>query len=498
MTQKKAGVLLAYGGILVTMLTNLLYVPIMLRLLGQNEYGVYSLSTSVIGYMSLLYVGMTSTYLLYYSKYRNHENQEAIGRLNALFLVLFSGMGLLSLVAGMTLSYHLHWILGDGLTPAEYDLAKVLFIIMSFNMALLMPKTVFATLVMAQERFIFIKGLDLVRSLSIPCVTLPLLYFGFGSIGMGLVVLAATLADLLCNIWYCFRRLACPFLFRQIPFHLLPEMTTFSFFIFLQGIMDQLNWHLGKLLLANYADSAAIAVYTVGLQIDLLFITFSTAFSGVVMPQIYALVQNKERTGLSELWLRVGRYQFYVIYFIWLGFLLYGQSFIRLWAGAGYEDSYIVAMLLMTPIVIHLSQGTAQEILRAYNRHGQYVIVHFLFAVVGFLLCIPLTKSYGVLGVAVGTSITSFLVTMIYDNWYYAKAGHLDVMGFFRGLLKFLPAISLCALAGVGINEIFFVRSWPDFLIVGLLYTLAYALIMYFVGMNAHEKMLVRKMVLRY
>lgn len=497
MTQKKAGVLLAYGGILVTMLTNLLYVPIMLRLLGQSEYGVYSLSTSVIGYMSLLYLGMTSTYLRYYSRYHRRNDQKSIAKLNALFLVLFSILGALSLIIGLTLSYNLHWILGSGLTSEEYDLAKILFIIMSFNMAILMPKTVFATLVMAQERFIFIKGLEVVRSLSVPCITLPILYYGFGSVGMGLVVLAVTFVDLVCNIWYCFHRLACPFSFRQLPLHLLPGMATFSFFIFLQGLMDQLNWHLGKLLLANFADSAAIAVYTIGLQIDLLFITFSTAFSGVVMPQIYALVQAKEKKGLSALWIQVGRYQFYVICFIWLGFLLYGQPFIHLWAGDGYEDAYIVALLLMTPIVIHLSQGTAQEILRAYNRHGQYVIVHFLFAVVGFVLCIPLTKSYGVLGVAVGTSITSFLVTMIYDNWYYAKAAHLDVMSFFRGMLKFMPAVFLCAFAGVGINEMIFMDSWRDFLRVGALYTVSYGVIMYFIGMNEHEKKLVKKVIVR-
>ena len=70
MNQKKVGVLLSYGQISITMLSNLLYVPIMLRLVGQSEYGVYSLSNSVIGYFALLYMGMSSTYLKYYSAYK--------------------------------------------------------------------------------------------------------------------------------------------------------------------------------------------------------------------------------------------------------------------------------------------------------------------------------------------------------------------------------------------------------------------------------------------
>ena len=101
MNQKKVGVLLSYGQIAITMLSNLLYTPIMLRMLGQSEYGVYSLSSSVIGYFALLYTGMSSTYLRYYSSYRAKGNEDSIASLNGLFLVLFSGMGLFALVLGM-------------------------------------------------------------------------------------------------------------------------------------------------------------------------------------------------------------------------------------------------------------------------------------------------------------------------------------------------------------------------------------------------------------
>ena len=40
-SEKKAGVILSYTGQIVKILVNLLYTPIMLRLLGQSEYGLY-------------------------------------------------------------------------------------------------------------------------------------------------------------------------------------------------------------------------------------------------------------------------------------------------------------------------------------------------------------------------------------------------------------------------------------------------------------------------
>lgn len=61
--QRKAGVILSYAGEIVKILVNLIYTPIMLRLLGQSEYGLYQLVYSVVSYLSLLSLGFGSSYL---------------------------------------------------------------------------------------------------------------------------------------------------------------------------------------------------------------------------------------------------------------------------------------------------------------------------------------------------------------------------------------------------------------------------------------------------
>lgn len=497
MNEKRIGVVLSYAQIITTILVNLIYTPIMLRLVGASEYGVYSLSSSVIGYLALLYAGMTSTYLRYSSIYQKKGDQESVARLNGLFIVLFSVLGCCALILGLFLAANLQPVLGNGLTVHEYELARILFIIMAINMALLMPKTVFSTLIISQERFIFIKSLDVLHALLIPVLTLPVLYFGYGSIGMSCVVLFFTGIGLAASMWYCLRKMDCSFCFRNLPFSLLPGMFSFSIFILLQGIMDQFNWHLGKVLLSNFADSTAIAVYSIGVQIDTLFISFGVAFSGVVVPRVYQLVRDNARQELSELWLRVGRYQFYVVYFIWLGFLLFGKPFIVLWAGENYQDAYIVALLLMLPLPIHLCQILAIEVLRAYNHHRLWTLVHLAGAIIGFLICIPLTKEYGILGVSVGTCINMCILLNLYDNWCFAKYARLDVFFFFRGLIRLLPAALLCALAGTAINELFSIKAWLDLLVVAVAYALAYIVIMYLTGLNEHEKLLVKKIILR-
>ena len=89
MNQRKLGTILSYLNILVTIVSQFAYTPIMLRILGQSEYGVYSLSQSVIGYLSLLNFGFSGSYLRFYSKCVADGDTEGAKKLNALYILVF-------------------------------------------------------------------------------------------------------------------------------------------------------------------------------------------------------------------------------------------------------------------------------------------------------------------------------------------------------------------------------------------------------------------------
>lgn len=52
--QLRVGALLSYVNLAIGSIIPMIYTPIMLRILGQAEYGLYSLSNSIVGYLSLL------------------------------------------------------------------------------------------------------------------------------------------------------------------------------------------------------------------------------------------------------------------------------------------------------------------------------------------------------------------------------------------------------------------------------------------------------------
>lgn len=73
--QLKAGAILTYIAMGIGFIVSLVYTPIMIRLLGQSEYGLYNLAASIIAYLGILNFGFGSTYIRYYSQYKVKEDQ---------------------------------------------------------------------------------------------------------------------------------------------------------------------------------------------------------------------------------------------------------------------------------------------------------------------------------------------------------------------------------------------------------------------------------------
>ena len=72
----------------------------MIRLLGQNEYGLYNTVASTISTLSILSLGFNSSYIRYFAIYKKHNDRESIYKLNGLFFVIFSAIGIIGLLCG--------------------------------------------------------------------------------------------------------------------------------------------------------------------------------------------------------------------------------------------------------------------------------------------------------------------------------------------------------------------------------------------------------------
>lgn len=498
MNQRKLGTILSYLNILVTIVSQFAYTPIMLRILGQSEYGVYSLSQSVIGYLSLLNFGFGGSYLRFYSKYVADGDIEGAKKLNALYVLVFIGIAALICMGGFLIIQNIENIIGKKFNAQELALTRVLMIILTINMAVMMPNNAFYTFIFAQEKFIFSKGMELLRSIGNPLICLPILLLGYGSVGMSYVMLVLSIISLAMNIYYCVQKLKLGFIFRDINWRLLIEIASFSFYIFLWTIVDQLNWQIGRIILSNTSGSAAVAVFAVGTQFCMMFLVFSTSLSGVFVPSVYKLVhENDAAKKITDLMIKVGRLQFYIVFFIWLDFVVFGESFINLWAGPHYSDAYWVALLMMTPVIIALTQNIGIEVLRAYNKHQLRTWLHLFIAVVNVGLSYVLAEKYGVIGCSVGTCIATFLSSTVVANLIYIYIIKLEIGRFFVELLSMWKAVLVSVILGCGIMKGFNINGWLSFIGLVVGFSILYAIIFVLLAFNKNEKDMLKNALMK-
>ena len=239
MNQRRWGAILSYVNIVATVVVGLLYTPIMLRLLGQSEYGLYSLIGSVVGYLSVLDMGLGNTIVRYTAKNRVDGTEQKEAELNGLFLQVYSVIGLITFVIGAILYANIDALFGATLTSGEMHRARIMMILLIFNFALSFPLSIFASILQAYEKFIFLRVTNILRVLMNPLLVLPFLYWGYGSVMMVVVSTILNFACLFANWFYCVHYLHVKFARGKFASVFLREIAAYSFFIFLNAIMDK-------------------------------------------------------------------------------------------------------------------------------------------------------------------------------------------------------------------------------------------------------------------
>ena len=496
MNQKKAGVVISYATEAVKILSSLLYTPVMLRLLGQSEYGLYQLVHSVVSYLSLLSLGFGASYSRYYFKTRTEGTQEDVARLNGMFMTIFLVITLIAALCGAVMVAEIRSLFGSGLTDPEYRTARILMIMMVFNLCVTFPDSVFSSIISVHEQFFFLRIITFFQSLTGPFLAIPLMLMGYGSVGIVCVTTFFTLSKFALDIWYAFRKLHASFVFNHFDFAVFRDIGFFTLFIFLNQIIEQINWNVDRFLLGRMVGTAAVAIYGVGSNFNSMYIQYSSVLASVFGPQINRIViEQDDNRQVSALFIRIGRLQFLLLSLVLSGFFFFGKPFIRLWAGPDYGEAYYAALWLMAPSTVPLIQTLGNEILRAKNIHRTQSIVYFLIALGNILISIPLIRRFGVTGATIGTAIALILGNILFMNWYYAKRARLAIGAFWRSIASMLPALAVPVCLGIFLMKRIVFVGYASLGLWILLYLAVFGSSMWLLGMNDDEKQLVQQLL---
>ena len=500
-SQREKGIVLSYVTMAVNFVIGIVFTPFVLHMLGESENGLYSAASSIISMMTLLDLGLGNSLTRFNARLRAQGDYKGERKLNGMFLLLFCGISVLAMLIGLGIYFNIDPFLKKSFTPEEIARTRTIFLIMMGNICTTFPFTAVTALLSSYERFAFLRGFTLIQHILVYGTQAAVLFAGFKSVGMAAAATIVTVLTKIVPTVYLVKKMKVGFQFRDLDRNMLREVSSYSVFILINLVVDRLYAETDKIILARWQGSVSVGVYTNGANLNKDFNQFSTSISGVFLPNITKLITQKTPMDkISDIFIRIGRIQFVILSFIFGGFLIFGQRFVYFWLDVpkhpAYSEVYFIALILMAPGMISLSQNIGVSVLQAMNKHRIRSIMYLAIAIINVAISIPLAIRWGGTGSAIGTVIGNLLGQILFMNWYYWKKIGLDIPRFWKNVVMRIGVVMAAYTAlGYFINSLLPEPSLIMLLVRIAVYSLLFLPVLWFLISNEEEKQMIKEKI---
>lgn len=472
--QIKLGIILSYFNFFVTAIMGLLYIPYLIRILPDNEYGIYLLMYSFMSLISVLDLGMTGTVTRYYSKYDGTNNEKR----NSVIGVskrIYSFLSACIFITGMVAYISFESIYKSSLNYYEINEAKKILLLIVINAIILIQSNIYIAVIQAKEKFVFQRSILLTRSIIMPITSVLLTVFLKKAIGI-------FIANTICNFCFyiCYRLYVNKKIVLEKKYGwdslLFNEIMSFAFFLFLNTVTDELFWNTDSMILGAVGGTSTVAVYGTANTIVTQFRGVSSVIHGIYLPRLTKLAASNDcHNEVNELFLKISKVQFFIVFLIYSGFLVFGKEFVLIWAGKEFINSYYLALITMTALLIPLTQSIAISILRAYNKQRFRAILYIILAVLNVVCSMAVAKKYQGFGCAIVTAFFLLFGNVFIMNFYYKNSVGLNIKKWWTQFLILLLPVFASILLAFKIKQYLPISSIMTLFMSIVLYCLVYS-----------------------
>lgn len=449
-SQIKKGAFYSYIAIFFNMAAGLIYTPWMISQIGQSNYGLYTLASSLIS-MFVMDFGMSAAVSRFVSKYNAEGNQKKVNDFLGLVYKLYLLIDFIILFIIIILWFFIENIYQQ-LDATELSVFKSLYLVVGFFTVLSFPFTNLNGIMTAYEKFSQMKLCDLFHKAFIVFAMVFALLMGQGVFALVVVNAIAGILTIIFKLIVISRETPVQVNFTFFDKKLLKEIFGFSVWTTVSTLAQRLIFNITPTIIAaiSITGSAGVAVFGLASTLEGYVYTFATAINGMFLPRISKIVaMGKKKDDLLPLMVKVGRVQLYIVGIITVGFIAVGKSFIvDIWGRVDYEQSYWCAVLLIIPSLFYLPMQIANTTVVVENKVRLQAIVFCIMGLVNVCASIFLTRFLGALGAALSIFI-AYMVRNILMIIVYIRVLKLEMWEFFKESYgKLMPLLVIVLIAG--------------------------------------------------
>ena len=439
--QLKGGAALSYVTIFLTNVVGLLLTPFIIRALGSAEYGLYTMIGALVGYMSVLDFGLNNNVVRFVAKFKAENDKQGEENFLAHSFIMYTFISLLVSIIGAILYFNMEQLYAETLTPDQIEKAKLMMLILIFNLAISLPGGAFGGICSGYEEFILPKVVNIIRYIVRSILVVIILLYGGDAISLVIVDTIMNLIIISLNMYIVFKILGVRIKMHTYDKKLFTSILGFSLWLFVFAIVHQLRWQVGQLVIGVYYSTSIVAVYAVGITLGNYYGAFSSAISSVFLPRAIQMTVSKlPKDQLTNTFIKISRIILLVLLFIFGAFIIIGQDFVFYWVGDEYRMAYYYAIIIMVGLTPILSQGFANNILEAKNLLAFRGRLLLSLTAIGTILGIFVVQKFGVTEMIIVT-VFFMLAERVSMIPFYIKKANLDMVRYYKEILPLLISI---------------------------------------------------------
>lgn len=480
------------------MVVSFWFIPFIIKNLGSDMYGLWTLSFSIIGFFSLLDFGFGLGVVKWTGEtrasgeieYRNHILSTVF------FVYVLIAIGGMLILSGFAVFYGRLFDI-----PQEFQSIgiTILLILGIRSLLIQIPLSLFKGVLFGEQRIFLINIIQIIGTVIYAGSAYVALSQGRGVVWLAIINCASFLVENLLYLIFSYTKvkglkLAIRFVRKK---HLLEAMS-FSFYSFLTTIAGLVLFQTDVIIIQLTLNLTLVGIYSVAIKITEYSFLLSKQLVNVLTPLISELKQNKEEDSIRYLLTTLSKYIMATGVILTATIYVFGQDLLMFWVGPDFVEATIPLMLLMTSFMLTIPELVASNVLTMTGYHAFTAKVSISSIVVNIVTSLLLVKPLGLTGIALGT-LASTVVNNV--GFTLIKASQTYAFPYRRYLTQvfapaMLPGVVLVGI-GFGLRYLFPVVSVWDMILKAVPGGIAYLVLFWAFSLEKSMKKKILDKLLR-
>ena len=455
------GTIIGYINLALSIIAGLVFIPWIVSSIGSDNYGLYTLSNSLIT-LFLFDFGMSTTINTFLSRLRAKGDEEGIKHFLSVTYKLYFIIDLVLLLIFISLFFCVDYIY-VGLTIEQRASFKIVFLITAVFNLISFPASSFNGVLQAYEQFGLLKIIEMLNrilyiSLSALCL--------FLNLGLFALVTANCISGLICislKLIFIKYKLKVKTNFKiKITKDYLSSVLLFSLWAAIYALASRFVFNIMPSILGIVSDADNITLFSVGASLEGYVYSFSAIMNGFFLPRIARIKEkNKDdpincKKEIEQLAIKIGKIQLMIIGLIIVGFFSIGRQFINWWMRNRTDFSvtyYGTLLIVLTQIIFVPELIFYTQMFMEKSTIKKLAICSLIKACINIVLSFIFGYFYGAFGAFLSIFIAR-LFEVVYQNILYKKYLKANLGLFFKKVfLKAAIVIAVSALFGLFVRN---------------------------------------------